>query len=111
MFIRPSVNFSGRYNCEYLKSRVLRRGFRLYFTRLDNELVAIVTPDSIENPRPLIVYDDEVKVPLWKQSMQMQMGRKPTQTTTRRDSKSVRWISEEEINPTMRFAVYDFVSL
>ena len=74
--------------------------------------IAIIIENSIISnglPMPIITLEIEQKIPLWKQSMNMQMG-KPYQTKqNERVTKQVRWLNEKELHGNMRFEVYRFM--
>ncbi len=113
MYIKKEL-FTGGFSSKHIEENCCRTGDSVLYARMGNEYIAILIDSScIGNclPAPFVTMDTVEKTPLWKQSMNMQMGRIPQATRSSRTTKQVRWMTEKEIHGNMKFEVYRCVYL
>ena len=111
MYIKQE-HHTGGFSPKYIQERLCNAYEDVLYTRFDNKHIAIIVPKEIcENgfPEPVVTLDVESKVPLWKQSMQLQMGRIPHNTKSDRVTRRIRWFTTDELHGNMRFEIYRFV--
>lgn len=105
MIIREEI-VSGVYSAEYILSRFCHAHETVLFTKLGADNIAIIEDSARTDNDPIVVLDVAHKVPLWKQSMEMQMGRMPQTHQMQREVRRVRWFDTKELHGNMRFKVY-----
>lgn len=113
MFIQKE-NCTGGFSQKYIQQRFCRPNERVLYTRFGNIHMAIIVNDSYigdDLPAPIITMDVQEEIPLWKQSMQLQMGQMPKSHRSNRVTRHIRWLNEDEIHGNMRFEVYRCISL
>ena len=111
MFIKQEY-YTGGFSPKYIHEQLCDTHEDVLYTRFENKHIAIIVPKEVcENgfPEPLITLDVESNVPLWKQSMQIQMGRMPKTTTSNRITRRVRWLNSDALHGNMRFEIYRMV--
>ena len=95
---------SGTFTHDYLASR---GNCKFKFIRANGKSIAIAHQGQLDSIRiPVVTIIEETKVPLWKQSMQLQMGRVPQQSIEDRRTYRVEPIKDEQLK-RYRFEVYE----
>ena len=102
--IKESNMCSGTFTHDYLASR---GNCQFKFIRANGKSIAIAHQGQLDSIRiPVVTIIEETKVPLWKQSMQLQMGRVPQQSIEDRRTYRVEPIKDEQLK-RYRFEVYE----
>jgi len=102
--IKESNMCSGTFTHDYLASR---GNCKFKFIRANGKSIAIAHQGQLDSIRiPVVTIIEETKVPLWKQSMQVQMGRVPQQSIEDRRTYRVEPIKDEQLK-RYRFEVYE----
>lgn len=102
--IRKSNMANGAYTFNYLNNM---RNCKFKFIRANGKSIAIQHNGQLDNMQiPVITIIEERKVPLWKQSMQLQTGRIPRQTVEDRRRYRTEQLKENQLN-RYRFEVYE----
>ncbi len=106
MFIRKLLN--GTFDREYIERRFGDRYNTMTFAKLQNQNIVILSEQYNLNDRQ-VVFDEEVKRPLYKQAMDMQMGKPYKPKDTHRTVRYIDYIDPEKIHGNMRFEVYEHI--
>jgi len=102
--IKESNMCSGTFTHDYLASH---GNCKFKFIRANGKSIAIAHQGQLDSIRiPVVTIIEETKVPLWKQSMQLQMGRVPQQSIEDRRTYRVEPIKDEQLK-RYRFEVYE----
>lgn len=102
--IRKSNMSSGTFTYDYLTRR---RNCKYKLIRANGKSIAIAHNGQLDNVQiPVVTIIEESKVPLWKQSMQLQTGRTPRQTVEDRRRYRTEQLKENQLN-RYRFEVYE----
>ena len=93
MRIRPvtNVRFGGCYRLDYILNQYPNT--RCIF--VNNMYIAVINPPKNIDRVHTLAMQVESKVPLWKQSMQMQMGRRPQTSVSSLQSFYFQNVSQE----------------
>ena len=100
---------NGSFSPKYIKENFCRNAEHVLFTRIGNQHIAVILDGSFVDgdlPAPIIIMDVEKDIPLWKQGMNMQMGKPYRTKQSERTTRQVRWLNDSEIHGNMRFEVY-----
>lgn len=107
MFIKQEMPYE--YSYSYIKNNFLNEDEELICARIGATNYAIKIPKTLKNIEPIIVVDEKVPRPMWRQAMDLSMGRISSEYDIDRRSYRVSWMKKERINESMRFSVYKFV--
>lgn len=91
----------------------LRTNECLVLKRLNNQIIAIIVPKGKQKyakSTNTIQFSEKKKVPLWKQSIELSMGKMPKEYNSNIVSRYVMNIEEEEYDNAFIYKVYAFVS-